>query len=209
MPGLRCICILSMLSLLVTNAWGAGPPGVLSHDIKTTLKDLSLLYGDPVTDVTFDSKVVIVTFFASWCPPCREEFGHLKQLYTEYHQSGLEVIAVNLFEDFDNFSNDKRLAAFLNLTKPPFTVVKGNEIVSQQFGAVLRIPTLFIFNRQGRRVLRFANEVGGQQMTLDVEVLRHVVAQHLRPTASAMPMQSIPMQPVPMRPIVEPTEAQR
>ena len=84
-------------------------------------------------------------------------------------------MAINLFEDFDNFSDDERLATFLELTQPPFTVVKGNDAISQQFGTIRRIPSLFVFDRQGRRVLTFAHERGAQA-TLDAAALRQVIS---------------------------------
>lgn len=149
--------------------------GALAAEARVTMQGLSHLYGLPVTDATFDDKVLIVTFFASWCPPCRQEFADLSDLYRQYRESGLEVVAINLFEDFDNFSDDKRLAAFLELTQPPFTVVKGNDAISQQFGTIRRIPSLFVFDRQGRRILAFAHERGAQA-TLDAAALRQVIS---------------------------------
>jgi len=101
--------------------------------------------GSPVTMNKFENKVVVVVFFASWCVPCIKELKHLKTLYHKYHSGGLEVIAINFFEDFDGFSNAKKLQRFLNHLKPEFSVVKGNEAVSLQFGKITRIPTVFVF----------------------------------------------------------------
>lgn len=143
--------------------------------MQSTLKTLPLLMGAPVEDKTFDNKVVVVTFFASWCHPCREEFGHLRELYQTYHDRGVEIIAVNYFEDFDNLSDDARLQNYLKITKPPFTVVKGNDTVSQQFGTVTRIPTLFVFDKQGQRALHFFNKPDGSQPTIDMATLQQVI----------------------------------
>lgn len=108
----------------------AKPQTGLTPPMQSTLKTLPVLMGAPVEDQTFDDKVVVVTFFASWCHPCREEFGHLREIYQTYHDRGVEIIAVNYFEDFDNLSDDTRLQNYLKITKPPFTVVKGNDAVS-------------------------------------------------------------------------------
>ncbi len=151
------------------------PETGLTPPLQSTLKTLPVLMGAPVGDQTFDNKVVVVTFFASWCHPCREEFGHLRELYQTYHDRGVEIIAVNYFEDFDNLSDDTRLQNYLNLTKPPFTVVKGNDTVSQQFGTVTRIPTLFVFDKQGQRALHFFNKPDGSQSTIDMDTLRQVI----------------------------------
>lgn len=160
----------------------AAPPteGIaLTGAIKHTLKTLSHIRGAQVTDTTFAQKVVVVTFFASWCHPCREEFAHLRTIHEQYHTSGVEIIAVNLFEDFDNLSDETRLQTYLRLTQPPFTVVKGNEAISQHFGRVTRIPTLFVFDRQGRRALRFVNTPDGRQPTLGLDTLRNVITSTL------------------------------
>ncbi len=154
---------------------GTSEEGALAADAQTIMQTLPHLNGPPVTHATFDDKVLIVTFFASWCPPCRQEFADLSDIYLQHREAGLEVVAINLFEDFDNFSDDERLATFLELTQPPFTVVKGNDAISQQFGTIRRIPSLFVFDRQGRRVLTFAHERGAQA-TLDAAALRQVIS---------------------------------
>ena len=151
----------------------------LTDAIKQTLKTLPHLRGTQVTDTTFAQKVVVVTFFASWCHPCREEFAHLRTIHEQYHTAGVEIIAVNLFEDFDNLSDETRLMTYLRLTQPPFTVVKGNEAISQHFGTVTRIPTLYVFDRQGQRALRFVNTPDGRQPTLGLDTLRNVITSTL------------------------------
>ncbi|MDH3601760.1 MAG: TlpA family protein disulfide reductase [Candidatus Tectomicrobia bacterium] len=149
-------------------------PG-LSNAIKATLKTLPHVRGDRIDDRTFEQKVVVVTFFASWCVPCRQEFAHLQDIYNAYHASGVEIIAVNLFENFDNLSNDAQLTTYLHLTQPPFSVVKGNDTISRNFGAITRIPTLFVFDKQGQLALHFFNKPDGSQPTIDLATLRQVI----------------------------------
>ncbi|MEE9146160.1 MAG: TlpA disulfide reductase family protein [Candidatus Tectomicrobia bacterium] len=176
---LASLCIALLLALGVQTAQGA--PARLSEQIsltsaiKETLKTLPHVQGPQISDTTFAHKVVVVTFFASWCYPCREEFAHLQKIHTQYHRLGVEIIAVNLFENFDNLSDHTRLMKYLHLTQPPFTIVKGNEVISRQFGTVTRIPTLFVFDKQGRRALQFVNEPDGRQPTIDLATLRQVI----------------------------------
>jgi thiol-disulfide isomerase/thioredoxin len=169
---IRGICALLIVAAV---AWAMQGKARLTQDSKDTLKALPHVQGEPVTDQTFAQKVVIVTFFASWCQPCREEFAHLRALYATYHKDGLEIIAVNLFEDFDNLSDAAQLRKYLQLTQPPFTIVTGNDAISRQFGTITRIPTLFVFDRQGRRALHFVNEPDGRQPTLDPARLQQVI----------------------------------
>ena len=172
--GVACLIVVAVLSGERVLS-GTSEDGGLAADARAIMRTLPHLSGPMVTDATFDDKVLIVTFFASWCPPCRQEFADLGEIYRQHREDGLEIVAINLFEDFEGFSDDERLAVFLELTQPPFTVVKGNDAISQQFGTIRRIPSLFVFDRQGRSVLTFAHERGAQA-TLDAAALRQVVS---------------------------------
>lgn len=127
---------------------------------RAALAALPPISGDTLAAKDLDGRVVTVAFFASWCPPCRPEFRHLNAAARVYGDRGLTVVAVNIFEAYLKDPDGRRMKAFLAETAPRFAVVGGGESVAPLFGAVDRIPTLFVFGRDGAEVHRFVHARG-------------------------------------------------
>ena len=155
----------------------AAPPSVPS--LTTAMRDgvlaLPHLYGKPLVSESFKDKVVVVSFFASWCPFCLVEFRNLNAVDAAYGERGLEIVSINLFEEWGGFSGPAKLRVFLERFKPGFSVVKGDDRVAALFGGVRRIPTLFVFDRTGREVLHFVNEWGGTKRYVELEELKAAI----------------------------------
>jgi len=143
------------------------------------LLGLETLQGEQLKTTDFENKAVIITFFASWCPPCLDEFHDLNTIAKEYQDSALTIIAINVFEEFDN--NDKiRMSRFLDNTQPQFSVVKGNARVKQMFGDVQRIPTLLVFDRGGNSVMHFIHARGAKKRSVTDSELRIALSRALK-----------------------------
>lgn len=95
-------------------------------------------------------KVVIVNFFASWCPPCLEEIPGLINVRARYPEDKVALYGISLDE------NPRQLAAFMSRTPFNYPVWKGKEEL-QRFFNVSSIPQLLVYDRQGKLV---ANHVG-------------------------------------------------
>lgn len=78
----------------------------------------------------FRGKVVLVDFWAVWCGPCVNSFPHLRDLYHDYHDEGLEIVGVTAFQErFDFDAESKRLKIVGSVKedegKGTFTVTGG------------------------------------------------------------------------------------
>jgi len=103
----------------------------------------------------YRGKVVLINFWATWCPPCRREMPALEQLYRKLGDQQFAVLAVNQWEDADLvFAYMGDLNVF-----PSFPILFDPESrVSAEFG-VKGLPTSFLLDKQGRVVFR---AVGGR-----------------------------------------------
>lgn len=123
---------------------------------------------------TLAGQTVIVTFFASWCPPCREEFRNLRTLRKVLTGAPLRIVAINVFEAWDE-NDAARMRRFLTDTRPNFPLLKGTSRTRRLFGGVDRIPTVFVFDSAGRQTMRFIHRRGATKMTATLDDLRAAV----------------------------------
>jgi thiol-disulfide isomerase/thioredoxin len=130
----------------------------LTSQVKAQLMALTALR-DGVEASAFDGRPVLVTFFASWCPPCAAEFGEISRYIESEGSDTVSVIAVNWFEDMIGESKP-RLARMLQRIDPSIPVVKGNSDIARSFGGVRSIPAAYIFDAAGREVFRLGGDAG-------------------------------------------------
>jgi thiol-disulfide isomerase/thioredoxin len=105
------------------------------------LKDVE---GNLVSSEQFKGKVVVVDFWATWCPPCRAEIPGYVKLQEKYGKDGLVVVGISLDQQGPGIVKE-----FMAKNKMNYPVVMGDEAVAQSFGGIEAIPTTFIIDRAG------------------------------------------------------------
>ena len=137
---------------------------VLDDGLKGTIQAMDVM--NHAAMPALQDQALVVAFFASWCPPCRPEFGELNTLRAAFPEQDLAIIAINIFEGHFEDGNGARMKRFLVATNPAFTVLKpGSEADTKRlFGGVDRIPTVFIYDRAGQPVHSFIHQKGATKM---------------------------------------------
>lgn len=94
----------------------------------------------------YKGRVVLINFWATWCPPCRKEFPSLGRVRKLFKPAEFEVIAVNVGEDPDS------VFSFSGITD--FPVVFDRDSKTMGAWAVRGLPTSFLVDRKGRVAYR-------------------------------------------------------
>ena len=105
--------------------------------------DVSLfdMDGNTVQLSDFKGKVIILNFFASWCPPCRQEIPDFIELQTQYAGQGFVMIGVSLTPA----DNVKPFAEKMGIN---YTVLIGDDKAQAAYGLIRSIPTTFLIDKE-------------------------------------------------------------
>ena len=130
-----------VLMLFLVNACSKGN----AVEIGSNAPDFSLvdISGNTVSFSQFSGKVVILDFFASWCPPCRQEIPDFIELQKLYGDSGFTMIGVSLVSAQESKSFSERMG--IN-----YPVLVDDGKVSDIYGPIRSIPTTFVIGRDGK-----------------------------------------------------------
>ena len=126
----------ALQSFSVAVSQGSRPPEFLLESTEGTAYRLE--------DTVAGSRVVLINYWATWCPPCRIELPQLERLYSRYRDSGLQILAVDVGED------EETVREFLGRRSVSFPVLLDPERhVAVQYH-VEAFPTTIVLDSEGR-----------------------------------------------------------
>ncbi|MEO5333040.1 MAG: TlpA family protein disulfide reductase [Magnetococcus sp. YQC-5] len=106
----------------------------------------------------YKGKVVLVNFWATWCPPCLDEIPELIKLQKHYADRGLVVVGIDYMEQ----ANKERLAQFIDEHGINYPIVfsdsKTLQSLTRTLGGVYALPVTKLLNRAGKLA---ASHIGG------------------------------------------------
>ncbi len=118
------------------------PPGPSAKSAPSfTLQDLN---GKQVSLSDFKGKVVILDFWATWCPPCVKEIPHFIALYEQYKDQGFAIVGISV--DREGISVVKSFARKYQVNYP---ILMTDGQVDKAYGGIPSIPTTFVIDSAG------------------------------------------------------------
>ncbi|MEA3489878.1 MAG: TlpA disulfide reductase family protein [Candidatus Omnitrophota bacterium] len=148
----KSLLILSVISLFFVIAGTLscqgrieGSGGSIAPDF--TLRDLN---GNTFRFSDTKGKVVILDFWATWCPPCILELPHFQSLHEQYQDQGLLMVGISL-----DRGGVETVRSFVRANGITYTILIGGQKVTEAYGGIRGIPTTFVIDRRGRIVEKY------------------------------------------------------
>jgi len=140
----RWLAVGGMLAVIAGVAWYALPPATAQVKEGSIAPDFSLKDLNGVEKSLPKGKVVLLNFWATWCPPCRKEMPSMAALHHKLKDHGLKIVAVSVDQNIDD------LTGFVREYSIPFEVLHDSTAdISRRYG-VFRYPETFLIDRSGK-----------------------------------------------------------
>ena len=122
--------------------------------------------GKMVSSSTFAGKVLLLTFFATWCPPCAEEVPVLTKLHDDFEGPGFSVVGLSVDQQGPSVVSD-----FMEKNNINYPVLMAEAKTTTDFGGVYGIPVAFLVNKAGNVVKKYMGYVQPAVLEKDIKSL--------------------------------------
>jgi thiol-disulfide isomerase/thioredoxin len=138
----------------------SGRSGAFKAEPSVTFKDLK---GNQVSLSSFEGKVVLVNFWATWCDPCRAEIPELIEFQQKNAGKGFTVLGIAMDDDgakvVQPFVEKVTFDVNGHPTLMNYPIVIGNDDIADRFGGLIGFPTSVLITRDGKIAKKFVGAV--------------------------------------------------
>ncbi|WP_296749176.1 TlpA disulfide reductase family protein [Thiobacillus sp.] len=138
---------------LIVYLWFRPPADVSDEDRAAPPWQVTLTDGRVLTSEALRGKVVLVNFWATWCPYCRKEKPVIDDFWQDHRARGFEVVSISVDDPPD------KIAAWMADKGYAFMAAPTNASVAAAFGHVASVPTSFVVDAEGRIRHKIAGQV--------------------------------------------------
>ncbi|NQY20991.1 MAG: TlpA family protein disulfide reductase [Campylobacteraceae bacterium] len=119
-----------------------------------------------LTIKNYENKVILLSFFATWCPPCKAEIPHLINLQNKYKKD-FEIISVLVSDKKTN----EELTSFISEYKINYALTNGeaNNELAKHLGGIRTIPTMFMLKKDGTIMEKYLGMVPEEMLESDIQ----------------------------------------
>lgn len=143
------------------------PPTTAASGKAASAQNFTLLGDQPAKLSDYLGQVVVLDFWATYCPPCLEEAPHLDALQKRFGAQGLQVIGLNVGGPEDH----PKITEFAERLNIKYQLgVPDPEMTNLYMGSDSRIPQTLVFDRKGQLVKHFV----GYDPTISAELERTI-----------------------------------
>jgi len=129
----------------------AGSAGTLHHKLAPRFVRTDL-QGQRFDLAAFKGRVVLLTFWATWCQPCQVEMPHFVDWQSRYGPQGLQIVSVSMDDD------EAPVRAMTQDRGVNYSVLMGDADLARNYGGILGLPVTFLIDRKGRIAAKFRGE---------------------------------------------------
>jgi thiol-disulfide isomerase/thioredoxin len=158
----HCVLFVCFSLLIVSSFSGRAGAAITMPEFSLP----SAVDGKIIKSKSFEGKAMLITFFATWCPPCRQEIPTLIQVHKEYGPQGFAVIGLSVDE-----GGAKLVAKLVEQQKINYPVLMANRATAKDFGGVAGIPTSFLVNKKGHVVKKYPGFVPHALLERDIKAV--------------------------------------